>query len=146
MSVAKSTRLRAVLDTNVYFSAFRQSQGVPFDIWQQALSRQFTLLVSPAILREIAAVLRLDLGLQESEIVTQLKLISRVAEIVVPKTSLQVVKADPDDDKFLECAVEGHADLIVSGDRHLTNLKSFRGIGIVRPIDFQRSLGRGFEN
>jgi uncharacterized protein len=142
MSVAKPTKLRAVLDTNVYFSAFRQSQGVPFDIWQQALKRQFTLLVSPAILREVAEVLRQDLGWQESEIVAQLKLISRVADIVVPTISLQVVKADPDDDKFLECAVYGHADLIVSGDRHLTSLKSFRGIGIVRPVDFQRTLER----
>jgi len=84
----------------------------------------------------------MDLGWGESEIVAQLKLISRVAEIVVPKISLQVIKADPDDDKFLECAVEGGADLIVSGDRHLTRLKSFRGIGIVWPIDFQRSLGK----
>jgi putative PIN family toxin of toxin-antitoxin system len=140
MNVAKSTRLRAVLDTNVYFSAFLHSEGVPFEIWQQALNRQFTLLVSAAIMREIAEVLRLDFGWEESEIVTQLKLISRVAEIVVPKISLEVVKADPDDDKILECAVEGSADLIVSGDRHLTRLKSFRGIGIVRPIDFHRTF------
>jgi uncharacterized protein len=142
MSVAKPTKLRAVLDTNVYFSAFSHPKGVPFEIWEQALSRKFTLLVSPPILREIAEVLRLDLGWQESEIVAQLKLISRVAEIVVPRISLQVVKADPDDDKVLECGVEGRADLIVSGDRHLTSLKSFRGIGIVRPVDFQRSLGK----
>jgi uncharacterized protein len=141
MSVAKPAKLRAVLDTNVYFSAFLSPKGVTFRIWQAAIRRQFVLLVSPAIMREIAEVLRLDLRWQESEIVAQLKLISRVAEIVVPKINLQVIKADPDDDKFLECAVEGRADLIVSGDRHLTRLKSFRGIGIVRPIDFQRSLG-----
>jgi putative PIN family toxin of toxin-antitoxin system len=141
MSVAKPAKLRAVLDTNVYFSAFLSPEGVTFRIWQAAIRRQFVLLVSPAIMREVAEVLRLDLGWRESEIVAQLKLLSRVAEIVIPKISLQVIKADPDDDKFLECAVEGRADLIVSGDRHLTRLKSFRGIGIVRPIDFQRSLG-----
>ena len=141
MSVAKPARLRAVLDTNVYFSAFYHPGGVTFRIWESAIRRQFVLLVSPAIMREIAEVLRLDLGWRESEIVAQLKLISKVAEIVIPKIGLQVIKADPDDDKFLECAVEGSADLIVSGDRHLTRLKSFRGIGIVRPIDFQRSLG-----
>jgi hypothetical protein len=137
----KPTGLRAVLDTNVYFSAFHSPKGVPFRIWQQAVRRQFTLLISPTIMKELAEVLRLDLGWQESEIVTQLKLISRVAEIVVPKTRLKIIKADPDDDRILECAVEGRADLIVSGDRHLTRLKSFRGVGIVRPIDFQRSLG-----
>jgi putative PIN family toxin of toxin-antitoxin system len=141
MSVAKPARLRAVLDTNVYFSAFHHPGGVTFRIWESAIRRQFVLLVSPAIMREIAEVLRMDLEWPESEIVAQLKLISRVAEIVVPKTRLQAVKADPDDDKFLECAVEGRANLIVSGDRHLTRLKSFRGIGIVRPTDFQRTLG-----
>jgi putative PIN family toxin of toxin-antitoxin system len=141
MSVAKPARLRAVLDTNVYFSAFHHPEGVTFRIWESAIRRQFVLLVSPAIMREIAEVLRLDLGWRELEIIAQLKLISRVAEIVVPKISLQIIRVDPDDDKFLECAVEGRADLIVSGDRHLTKLKSFRGIGIVRPIDFQRSLG-----
>jgi putative PIN family toxin of toxin-antitoxin system len=105
MSVAKLANLRAVLDTNVYFSAFYNPKGVPFKIWQAAIRRQFTLLTSPAIMREIAEVLRMDLEWPESEIVAQLKLISRVAEIVVPKTRFQVVKADPDDDKFLECAV-----------------------------------------
>jgi putative PIN family toxin of toxin-antitoxin system len=141
MSVARPTGLRAVFDTNVYFSAFYFPKGVPFRIWQQAARRQFTLLVSPAIMRELAEVLRLDLGWQEAEIITQLKLISRVADIVVPKIRLEIVKADPDDDRILECALEGQADLIVSSDRHLTRLKSFRGIGIVRPIDFQRTLG-----
>jgi predicted nucleic acid-binding protein len=51
-----------------------------------------------------------------------------------------VVAADPDDDRILECAVAGAADLIVSGDHHLNRLKSFRGIGIVRPVDFLRTL------
>jgi predicted nucleic acid-binding protein len=46
--------------------------------------------------------------------------------------------ADPDDNRVLECAVEGDADLIVSGDRHLVRLQSFQGIGIVRPAGFTR--------
>jgi predicted nucleic acid-binding protein len=41
----------------------------------------------------------------------------------------------------LECAVEGKADVIVSGDHHLRDLKSYQGIPIVRPIDFLRTLG-----
>jgi predicted nucleic acid-binding protein len=46
----------------------------------------------------------------------------------------------PDDDRIVESAVAGNADLIVSGDRHLTKLKTFEGIGIVRPADFLRTL------
>jgi len=76
----------------------------------------------------------------EPEIVAQLKRAVRVAKIVEPTLSLNVVKADPGDDRILECAVEGGADLIVSGDRHLTRLS--QGIAIVRPIDFLRHSAR----
>jgi uncharacterized protein len=51
-----------------------------------------------------------------------------------------VIGDDPDDDRILECALAGKADLVVSGDRHLRKLKSFRGIGIVHPSDFLRTL------
>lgn len=57
------------------------------------------------------------------------------------ETRAPVVAADPDDDRIVECAVAGNADLIVSSDHHLTKLKEFRGIGIVRPMDFRRTLG-----
>jgi putative PIN family toxin of toxin-antitoxin system len=140
MSAAKSGRLlRVVLDTNVYFSAFTK-RGVPFGIWRAALDRRYDLIVAPSIVHEIGDALRSVAGWEESRIVRRLKIVARVADIVVPASVLRVVIADPDDDRILECAVAGNADLIVSGDRHLTKLKDFKGIGIVRPIDFLRTL------
>ena len=76
----------------------------------------------------------------ESKILGQLKSIVRLAEIVTPHIVLDVIVDDPDDNRILECAVAGNADLIVSGDRHLTRLKSVQGTGIVRPADFLRIL------
>ncbi|HEY6851174.1 MAG TPA: PIN domain-containing protein, partial [Terracidiphilus sp.] len=67
--------------------------------------------------------------------------LAKVAEIVTPQITINAVAADNDDNRILECAVAGNADLIVSGDHHLSDLKSFRNIGIVRPVDFQRTLG-----
>jgi hypothetical protein len=55
--------------------------------------------------------------------------------------TLDVIREDPPDNRILECAVEGRANLIVSGDRHLRRLKIYQGIPIVRPIDFLRTLG-----
>jgi putative PIN family toxin of toxin-antitoxin system len=133
--------LKVVLDTNVYFSAFRGARGVGFELWQRALRRDYVLLVSPAIIRELAEVLRSGLRWPESEIIAQLKLLVRVATVVEPRITLQVIKADPDDDRILECAVAGGAELIVSGDHHLTLLKNFEGIGIMRPADFLKTLG-----
>lgn len=134
--------LKVVLDTNVYFSAFGRARGAPFELWQSAVRREYILLISPAIIRELAGVLRTDLKWPEAEILALLKLVVRVATIVEPKLAFQVIAADPDDDRILECAFAGKADLIVSGDRHLTRLRSFQAIGIVRPVDFLRTLGR----
>jgi uncharacterized protein len=140
MTIAPANKLRVVLDSNVYFSAFTHPQGPPFRIWQNAVNRSFTLLVSPAILREVAGVLREVMHWRETDIVAHLKLVAKVAEIVSPRISLRVIADDPDDDRILECALAGKADLVVSGDRHLRKLKSFRGIGIVQPSDFLRTL------
>ena len=133
--------LRVVLDTNVYFSAFHSARGVPFELWRKAVQREYALLVSPAIVRELARVLRVNLKWPEADLRTQLKLVVRVASVVEPKIRLRVIADDPDDDRIVECAVAGNADLIVSGDRHLTKLKTFEGLGIVRPADFLRTPG-----
>lgn len=93
-------------------------------------------------MREVAEVLRRDLQRTDAEIVDQLKRLVKIAKIVSPKFTLNVVKADPDDDRILECAQAGSANLIVSYDHHLTKLKTFRGIGIVHPVDFLRTLGK----
>ncbi len=132
--------LRVVLDTNVYFSAFHSARGVPFELWRKAVQREYALLVSPAIVRELAHVLRVNLKWPEADVRTQLKLVVRVASVVEPKIRLRVIADDPDDDRIIECAVAGNADLIVSGDRHLTRLKAVEGIAIVRPADFLRTL------
>ena len=133
--------LKVVFDTNVYFSAFISTRGVPFELWRRAMRREFTLLISPAIVRELAEVLRTDLKWPERDIVAQLKLIVKIADVVEPTITVSAVAGDPDDDRILECALAGNADLIVTYDRHLTNLKGFQGVGIVRPVDFLRTLG-----
>ena len=141
MSPVKSGELRVVLDTNVFISVFKYPLGRLFWIWQMALARRYKLLISPAIVDEIGDVLRRKSGWDDSRLVNQLKLLAKTAEIVQPTTTLHVVQ-DDDDNRILECAQEGKAGLIVSGDRDLRSLKSFRGIPIVSPADFERILGR----
>ncbi|MFC6891009.1 PIN domain-containing protein [Halorubrum trueperi] len=62
------------------------------------------------------------------------------SEFVDPKEDVTAVEADPDDDKFLEAAVAGSVDYLVSGDGHLLDLESFRGIDIVEPRTFYDRL------
>jgi predicted nucleic acid-binding protein len=65
------------------------------------------------------------------------------SEIVLPPSLPLVIRADPSDDKFLECALVGNAACIVGGDKHLLNLSQFKGISILNPRDFVLRYLRG---
>lgn len=130
--------LRAVFDTNVYISA--TFGGPPEDAFQHALEGRCRLIVSPAILAELARALRLKFHAPEADIIAYVKLIGRHAEVVTPAQRIRAVEDEPDN-RVLECAVTGHGNLIVSGDRHLLRLRERAGIPIVRPADFVRTIG-----
>jgi putative PIN family toxin of toxin-antitoxin system len=141
MRASDGETLRVVLDTNVYISMFTQPDRPIYQIWEQAVRRHYHLLISRAILDEVADVLRTDFGWNDRTIVQHLKLLARAGEIITPTVTLNVIPEDPDDDRILECAVEGRANLIVSGDRHLRRLRIYQNIPVVRPADFLRILG-----
>jgi putative PIN family toxin of toxin-antitoxin system len=134
--------VKAVLDTNVLLSAFTKPGGRVVALWEAALERRYQLLISPAIVTEVAEKLRNKFGWEEARIQRRSKLMAKTAKrMIVPRFVLDVMRDDPDDNRILECAVEGKADVIVSGDRALLRLKSYNDIPIVRPIDFLRTLG-----
>ncbi|MGA2214222.1 MAG: putative toxin-antitoxin system toxin component, PIN family [Bryobacteraceae bacterium] len=135
-------RLRVLLDTNVYISAFQYPKGRNAALWRAARDGRYWLLVSPAIIREMARVLRDDFSWQEDGIETLVRRVADVAGagVVAPHTKVRAVTADPDDNRILECAVSGKADL-TSNDHHLLDLKGYAGIPIIAAVDFRRTLG-----
>ncbi|MFP5378542.1 MAG: putative toxin-antitoxin system toxin component, PIN family [Vicinamibacteria bacterium] len=129
-------RERVVIDTNVFVSGLLISTSVPARVVNLAV-RDHQLLVSSDTLRELARILlapRFDKYVSRDK---RTDLIARLAPIVEVVEIVQTVQAsrDPRDDKFLEVAVNGGADTIVSGDDDLLVLHSFRGIAILRPAD-----------
>lgn len=130
---------RVVLDTNVYISAYGFG-GKPADVLRAAIAGEFTLLVSPAILTDAADKLYEVLGFDDEHVRAVVMQVSRIAEIVRPTVRLAVVSDEPDN-RILECAAEGAADLIVSGDRHLLELGAYGGIRIIRPAEALVELG-----
>jgi len=103
-------------------------------------SRHWNIATSPAIVDELAGVLRACFDWDDDQVIPTLKLLTKVAEIVIPNLTIDAISADDDDNRILECAAAGKADLIVSGDHHLRDLKSFRNIEMIRPVDFHRTL------
>jgi uncharacterized protein len=136
--------IRVVVDTNVFVSSF--FGGNPrrtVDLWKRG---EVALCLSRPIVGEYVEVLR-RLGLQnERELDELLGIFARGFHVVFTANTpeLHVVKEDPDDDKFIECAVALKAEDIISGDRRLTAVQEYMGIKIVTPKEFlsiQCSIG-----
>lgn len=131
--------MRVVFDTNIYISALAIPGGQAEDAYLKAVQGEFQLLTSVPILTETAAVLQRKFDWSEEKVRAAVQAIAHVATIVVSATHLTVVKDEPDN-RILECAVTGEADVIVTGDRHLLLLKQYQGIRVTRLVDFLSQL------
>ncbi len=89
----------------------------------------------------MARVLHSDFAWQQDRVQTTIRVVAQIGRVIAPRTVLKVVTADPDDDRILECAVDGKADIIVSNDHHLLDLKTYSNIPIIAGPDFRRTLG-----
>ncbi len=125
--------LKFVLDTNVLVSALISTRGNPALLLDKA-AESYTLFISKDILKEFEAVISRDkFDFTDEEINTIIEAVVSFSEVVNPAIKLDVIKSDPDDNKILECAVACEASYIVSGDRHLLELKEYSGIKIITP-------------
>jgi putative PIN family toxin of toxin-antitoxin system len=134
--------MKAVLDTNVLISGVI-STGVPHEVLVAGVSGDYQLVVSVATLTEFRETLLKypdKFHMSEADIQTEVETIRYFAEFVDPDEDVAAVEDDPDDDKFLEAAVAGNVDYLVSGDSHLLDLGSFRGCDIVDPRTFYECL------
>lgn len=128
--------MKIVLDTNVFVSSFYG--GNPrriIDLWKTG---EISLCLTPPIIEEYIEVLR-RLGLAgEPELEELLALFARGIHVLFTSKTprLKIVRADPADDKFIECAVALMAECIVTGDKALRAVKNYMGIGILTPSEF----------
>lgn len=140
--------MKVVLDANVYVSSMVNNQGNPKRIMAMWERGDFYVLVSESIIDEVGHVLRYPRIVKrhkqdEKAIKRFLKLLASEAVIVEPAAALDVVQEDESDNRYLECAIEGKAQYVVSGDQHLLKLGEYKGIVIVPPAAFVALLERG---
>ena len=133
-------RLRIVVDTNALVSHLLLPDSATCNAVEKAV-REGTLLVSEAILEELADVLsrrKFDPYVTSEDRKQFLRLLGRISERVPRVRRIRACR-DPHDDKFLEAAVNGGADLIISGDKDLLVLNPFMEIPIISPSDYLRN-------
>lgn len=120
-----------MLDTNVLISAII-SVGKPRELLRRGISKQFSIVTSELILKELGIVLRRPKFKTSKDEVNRIILaLMQTAEVVNVTSKLRAVEEDPKDNMVIETAHDGGADMIVTGDSHLLALKSFRGTKII---------------
>lgn len=122
--------MKVVFDTNVLISALAFPGGRGEAALRRIIEEQDALLISPPILDELLGVLARKFARDGEELARVAVFLSDLAETVRPRARLKVVADDPDN-RILECAVAGHADAIVTGDRALLALGTFRGVRLL---------------
>ncbi len=124
--------IRIVADTNILISSIFW-RGNPYKILIKCLKGEIKLIVSKEILEEVERILLREkkFKLTKMDVSLHIQILLSISELVKPYEKIKIVKKDSTDNIFLECAVEGKAEYIVSGDTHLLELKEFRGIRIV---------------
>ena len=126
--------MRLVIDTNVFVSGIFWEGNFCSQIIDAWKNRKFELVSSMEIIDELAKTLRnFKIQMPEDMIEEWRNLIIENSVIVKPTIKLNVVKDDPDDNKFLEAGATGKVDFIISQDKHLLKLKEYQGIKIVSP-------------
>lgn len=134
--------IKTVLDTNVVISAVIFG-GKPRRVLNLAIEGKISLFFSEPMFEEIREILG---GRKFRFTAPQLLAVEReleaLSDTIYPDKSIKIVKDDPDDDVFIECALAAEADYIVSGDKHLLDLKNYGNIKIVNAAEFIEVVGR----
>ena len=130
-----SQKIKVVIDANIIISSLWG--GKPYDIIRKWAEGNIIMVVSREIMDEYMEVFkRFNLSENEMEELAVLLANPRHTVLVNTKSKISLIKDDPKDNKFLECAVDGNADYIISGDKHLLNCADFKHCRILRAANF----------
>lgn len=136
--------MRVVVDTGVLVSGLIRPRGTIGDILHALRDGRFTAIYSTPMMLEVTEVLSRQkiqekYHIQPDDIEALINLVRLRGELVIPKQSITACR-DPKDDKFLEAALAGTADAIVTGDDDLLVMNPFKGVELLRPFEFLARL------
>lgn len=120
-------------DTNVLLSATLWDGSVAQKLLFELIRQDVKIYSTPEILSEYQEILKRDFNFSDGDIDEIMKKIMEFVTLVNPTTKVDVVKDDPDDNSIIECALDSNSKYIITYDKHLLNLKEYRGIRIIRP-------------
>jgi putative PIN family toxin of toxin-antitoxin system len=133
--------MRVVFDSNVLLAALLfPGKRAPAAV-ENILDGKDDLVLSPPILREILSVLARKFSRDREELSRVAVVLGEMGEIVDPSRRLKVFRDEPDN-RILECAVEGKAEVIVTGDKAMLALVEYKGIRLISLAEYLNRRGR----
>lgn len=128
--------MKIVIDTNVFVSGIFFT-GPPYDILEAWRNGRLQPAVSQEIVDEYQSVVdELSKQYQAIDTMPILDIVSKNTKIIMAPSLSEPVCIDPDDDKFIACAIAAHCKIIVSGDKHLLKVSGCCGIQVLKPREF----------
>ena len=122
--------MRVVFDTNIFISAL----AIPGSLAEKAILKiieeKDSLLISTDIIKEVLSVLSSKFGRDREELSHVAVTLSELAELVKPVRRIKILKDEPDN-RILECAMYGGADVLVTGDKEILRLREYKGVRII---------------
>ena len=129
--------MRIVLDTNSLIQSI-SPKSVYHDVWLSVLTGRNTLCVSNEILEEYAEILNRLAGKKTADLVLNTIIECKNVVFLTPYYHFNLITSDPDDNKFVDCAIQANARYIVTNDHHYDVLRQieFPKVGIIKLMDF----------
>ena len=133
--------MRIVLDTNSLIQSI-SPKSTYHEVWQSVLTGRSTLCVSNEILEEYAEILNRLAGKKTADLVLNSIIECKNVVFLTPYYHFNLISADPDDNKFVDCAIQANARYIVTNDHHYDVLRQieFPKVGIIKLIDFLQMI------
>ena len=132
--------MKIVIDTNIFVSSFFWG-GYPREIFERVINGLDELYITDEIIKEITSVMKSSkFTANSSEIKDYIKIIEKYSKKIVLKNSLESISRDKDDDKILQCGLDGDVDFIITGDKDLLVLIEYKTIKIMKPKEYLETV------
>ncbi len=125
--------MKISVDTNFLISSTQWDYSVSHKLLIRLIKEDIEIFTTKDILTEFSEVLARDFRYNQDEINNIIEKTLAFVKIVEPKEKIEIVKNDPEDNKIIECAIESSSNYIITYDKHLLNIKEYKGIKIIKP-------------
>ena len=128
--------MKIVIDSNIFVSSFFWG-GYPQKVFDRVIYGFDELFITNEIIQEVSSVMSSNkFTANINEINDYIKIIEKYSKKIVSKKNSESVSRDKDDDKVLQCGVDGNVDFIITGDKDLLVLREYKSIKIIKPRNY----------